>query len=97
GPGDESIYGQQGNDTLNGGGGNDDLYDGQTTDASANFEEDPNGNDVLNGGGGRDTAHYEGRVDHIQVLLDGQPNDGDTAAGENDNVQTENVISGRAP
>jgi Ca2+-binding RTX toxin-like protein len=95
GPANETFYGQQGDDTLNGGGGNDDLYDGETPDASANFEEDPNGNDTLIGGTGRDTAHYEGRVDRLQVLLDNLPNDGDTAASEHDNVQTENVISGR--
>ena len=97
GPGNEYIFGQRNDDLINGGGGDDNLFDGSTLDANSNnLDEDPNGNDTLIGGAGRDTAHYDNRTNALRLILDDLPNDGDTVLGEKDNVQTENVVGGRA-
>jgi Ca2+-binding RTX toxin-like protein len=83
GDGDDNLTGGNLNDTLNGGNG-DDLLDGKA------------GADALNGQGNApvnpkgDTASYISTVNR-NVSLDGVANDG--AAGENDNVDTENVTT----
>ncbi|MFA9270279.1 MAG: calcium-binding protein [Baekduiaceae bacterium] len=83
-----AFAGQVGNDLLTGGGAADVLQGGD-------------GNDTLTGGGagdrllgdlGTDTASYSATAASINVTLDGLTNDG--AAGEGDNVSTENVTGG---
>ena len=97
GSAEEHIFGGRGDDRLEGGGGDDQLFDGSALDANSfNFDEDPNGQDTLIGGAGKDTARYDNRIDRTQILLDGLANDGSVVQGENDNVQTENVVGGRA-
>lgn len=78
GLGDDQLNGGLLGDTLNGG-GDDDLLDGKQL------------NDVMIGGLGVDTTLYIGATDRI-VTLGAGANDG--AAGENDDVQTENVTTG---
>ena len=82
GPGNDSfVDAGAGNDTLLGGPGDDIFY------------EDP-GSDLIVGGDGSDTMYYISTVskDPVYVNLDGLANDG--YAGENDNVQVENVVGG---
>jgi Ca2+-binding RTX toxin-like protein len=97
GAGPDSLTGGPGRDVLNGG-GNDDLLKGGGGDDSFNGGH---GNDTLDGGSGKDgmvggtgndTTTYLSRTTAVTVTLDGQANDG--AAGERDNVQTENVKGG---
>ena len=77
GDGNDNLEGGAQPDTLNGDIG-DDILDGGGL------------NDLLVGGDGIDTADYDGIPDR-DVSLDMAPNDG--AAGENDNVQTENITT----
>jgi Ca2+-binding RTX toxin-like protein len=84
---DETLIGGPGNDTLIGGGGDDLLEGGDDKD-------------VITGGDGSDTATYASRGGSVKVTLDGLANDGRPAttspvsAGEQDNVDTENVMGG---
>jgi hypothetical protein len=75
--GDDVLTGREGADTLGGGDGNDTLAGGD-------------GADVLQGNDGIDTTTYAGAAGGVRVTLDGKPGDG--AVGENDSVDTENVI-----
>ncbi|HEX4734664.1 MAG TPA: hypothetical protein VH247_09645 [Thermoleophilaceae bacterium] len=84
--GDNALLGNAGNDILGGGGGNDQLDGGAGDDALAGGT----GSDTLTGGDGTDTANYSSSDAPVRVVLDGKPGDG--ASGENDNVDTENVI-----
>ena len=84
--GDNALLGNAGNDILGGGGGNDQLDGGAGDDTLAGGT----GSDTLTGGDGTDTANYSSSDAPVRVTLDGQPGDG--ASGENDNVDTENVI-----
>src|SRR5918999_3407685 len=79
-----SVLGGAGDDILDGGAEADTL-DGE---AGADTLDGGGSGDVLIGGADIDTADYDGNPDRI-VSLDGVANDG--AAGENDNVQTENI------
>jgi Ca2+-binding RTX toxin-like protein len=74
---DNILRGGAGDDTLFGAGGRDQLDGGA-------------GADTLTGGDGVDTATYAGSTAGVSVVLDAQPGDG--AAGENDNVDTEDVV-----
>jgi Ca2+-binding RTX toxin-like protein len=84
----ENVLGGSGRDLLIGsaaankltGGPGDDTLDGGI------------GADTLDGGDGRDQATYASRTDPVSVRLDGSANDG--AAGEHDNVLTEDVAGG---
>jgi Ca2+-binding RTX toxin-like protein len=81
-----TVTGGDGNDNLEGG-AQPDILNGDIGDDTL----DGGGlNDTLTGGDGIDTADYDGTPDR-NVTLDGAANDG--AAGENDNVQTENVTT----
>jgi Ca2+-binding RTX toxin-like protein len=104
GDGDDNEAGGDGNDSLSGGAGSDRLLadagnDTLTGDGGDDVLEGGDGDDALDGGAGADTltgetgtdtATYADSPTAVRVVLDGQPNDG--AAGENDNVQTENII-----
>jgi uncharacterized delta-60 repeat protein len=79
GSGADTLTGGAGNDSLGGGGGNDTL-DGE------------GGADTLFGDSGTDLANYSYRTDNLTITLDGVNNDG--AAGEHDNVECEEVITG---
>jgi Ca2+-binding RTX toxin-like protein len=79
-----SVLGGAGDDILDGGAEADTL-DGE---AGADTLDGGGSGDVLIGGADIDTADYDRNPDRI-VSLDGVANDG--AAGENDNVQTENI------
>jgi Ca2+-binding RTX toxin-like protein len=83
---DNALLGNGGNDTLNGGAGNDQL-DGAAGDDTLDGGA---GSDTLTGGDGNDTASYADATTGVRVVLDGKPGDG--APGENDSVDTENVI-----
>lgn len=71
GPGDDTLFGGSGNDLLNGGKGNDKLFAGV-------------GDTVLNGGPGAN--HFDCPVSLLglarAVVLDYNPNNGDTLAGQ---------------
>jgi Ca2+-binding RTX toxin-like protein len=83
---DNALLGNAGNDSLSGGGGNDQLDGGAGDDTLSGGP----GSDALTGGDGTDTASYADSAAPVKVVLDGKPGDG--AAGENDSVDTENVI-----
>ena len=85
---DNALLGNAGNDTLAGGDGSDQL-DGGAGDDSLDGGD---GADTLTGGDGTDTASYAHASTGVRVVLDGKAGDG--APGENDNVDTENVIGG---
>ncbi len=87
----DTLVGNAGNDTLAGGGGNDLLYGGEETGSPIAGEDTLDGgagSDIFRGGGGRDTVTYAARADAVSVTIDDVANDG--AAGELDNVLTEN-------
>jgi hypothetical protein len=83
---DNGLYGNAGNDTLSGGNGSDQLDGGPGDD----LLEGGTGPDTLVGGDGSDTATYANSPTGVRVALDGKPGDG--APGENDNVDSENLI-----
>jgi Ca2+-binding RTX toxin-like protein len=85
GAADNGLYGNAGNDTLSGAGGNDVADGGPGND----LLDGGMGADTLIGGDGTDRATYAGSAAGVHVTLDGQPGDG--AAGENDNVDTEDL------
>ncbi len=84
-----TISGSNGNDTLTGGVGADSIDGDNDNDT---LSGGGGGADLLRGDGGLDTANYSDRTDNLNISLDGVANDG--AAGEKDNVQCEEVISG---
>lgn len=86
GDADNGLYGNAGNDTLAGGNGNDGLEGGPGDD----LLDGGMGSDSLIGGDGNDRATYASSPTGVRVALDGQAGDG--APGENDTVDTENVI-----
>lgn len=85
---DNVLLGNAGNDILGAGAGNDQLDGGAGDDTLAGGD----GADVLTGGDGNDTANYSSSNVGVRVVLDGKPGDG--GPGENDSVDTENVIGG---
>ena len=85
-----SIAGNGGNDTLTSGPGNDVLNGNDGND----LLDGGGGNDLIVGGNNFDTANYSVRTGALRVSLDGAANDGEVAAAEADNVQTEEVIGG---
>jgi Ca2+-binding RTX toxin-like protein len=85
---DNVLLGNGGNDILGAGGGNDQLDGGAGDDTLAGGD----GSDAITGGDGNDTASYASATAGVHVVLDGKPGDG--APGENDNVDTENVVGG---
>jgi Ca2+-binding RTX toxin-like protein len=86
--GDNALLGNAGNDILGAGAGNDQLDGGAGDDTLAGGD----GADALTGGDGSDTANYTSSNAGVRVVLDGKPGDG--GPGENDSVDTENVIGG---
>ena len=87
--GDNVLLGNGGNDILGGGTGNDQLDGGPGDDTLAGGA----GADSLTGGAGTDTASYAEAGAAVRVVLDGKPGDG--ASGENDSVDTENVVGSK--
>jgi Ca2+-binding RTX toxin-like protein len=83
---DNALLGNAGNDVLGGGDGTDQLDGGAGDDTLSGGS----GSDTLTGGDGTDTASYADAPAGVRVVLDGKPGDG--ASGENDSVDTENVI-----
>ena len=82
---DNTIYGNAGDDVLGGRAGADTLGGGDGNDTLSGGD----GADVLQGNDGIDTTTYADAAGGVRVTLDGKPGDG--AAGENDNVDTENA------
>ena len=87
---DNVLLGNAGNDSLSGAGGNDQLDGGAGNDTL----NGGTGSDSISGGDGIDTATYADAPAGVRVVLDGKPGDG--AAGENDSVDTENVVGSPA-
>jgi Ca2+-binding RTX toxin-like protein len=81
-----NVLGGDGNDFIDGGTQNDTL-DGEAGDDTLDGKA---GSDILIGGADTDPADYDLTVNR-NVSLDGAPNDG--AAGEGDDVDTENVTT----
>lgn len=93
-----TVFGTDGNDTLNGTAADEAFYarggDDKVNGGGGDDELDGGpGADVLSGGDGRDVVSYAGTA-AVTVTLDGTADDG--AAGEGDNVlaDVEDVISG---
>lgn len=92
------LVGNDQNDTLNGGDGDDDLRGGNQSDTLNGDAGDdllwggPHGDVVVGGAGEHDAADYRDYLSAVSVSLDGSANDG--SAGENDNVQTDDVLGG---
>lgn len=94
-----TVYGSEGNDTLQGGDGDDTLNGGignDTFKTASAFD----GADVYVGGPDNDTMDYSARLGAVVVDLDGVNDDGDATynsnAGELDNVgsDVENIVGG---
>jgi len=79
GPGADTLDGRAGNDVENGGDGDDTFSQGSAA----------NGADILSGGGGFDRAGYGRRTAGLSITLHDAANDGDTGAGEGDNVRSD--------
>jgi Ca2+-binding RTX toxin-like protein len=103
GRGQDSIYGGEANDTLDGGTGVNEVYGrgGDDLLRAANTDAD-----TFSGGEGTDTVDYTGRTDNLSITLDDVATDGrmppeisvdpSTLVAELDNVRAdiENVIGG---
>lgn len=90
-----TIFGDAGDDRLQGGAGNDTLHGGAGDDVFETAAK-PDGKDVYAGGEGSDTVDYGKRTSPLAVSIDGQANDGE--AGEHDDVQldVEGIVGGSA-
>jgi RTX calcium-binding nonapeptide repeat (4 copies) len=87
GPGDDVVCLGDGNDALNGGAGN----DVSIAEASAD------GDDSFAGGlGARDSVRYDRRRSPLAVSLDNVPDDGQVGERDNNHIDVENVVGGRA-
>lgn len=102
GPGRDQLGGREGNDTLEGGDDRDRLRGGPGDDIELGGADTdvfhqgdaPDGADRLDGGPGVDRVNYLQRTGAVTVTLDRSANDGDRAAGEGDDVRTEDVFGG---
>ena len=105
GAGVDILTGGLGNDTLNGGAGNDtitgglgdDVLNGDGDTDTFNEGNADSGSDTFSGGSGRDTINYSSRTLALVVTMaDQTANDGESAAGEGDNVKNdvEGLIGG---
>jgi Ca2+-binding RTX toxin-like protein len=85
------IAGEDGKDTLVGGGQNDYLTGGNNNDTL----DGGTGDDILVGNGGTDTADFSNRTYDLKITLDNNANDG-AKSGGHDNVKddVENVKCG---
>jgi hypothetical protein len=89
-----TVLGGRGDDTLTGR----DLEGGRGDDRLLGTEDDDDellggpGADAVIGNGGVDTASYRDHGEPLRITLDRKPDDG--AAGEHDDVRTENVVGG---
>jgi len=81
-----AIYGDAGNDTLEGGLGGDTLFGGSGDDLFLTAAQ-ADGPDSYHGGQGRDVMDYGARVAPLSVSLDDVANDGEP--GEQDNVASD--------
>jgi hypothetical protein len=82
GPGNDTLFGRTGQETLDGGEGNDELY----PDDNAYTPSVPTpGPDTVAGGPGTDKVWYLDHQSAVRVSLDGAANDG--GAADVDNVQ----------
>ena len=86
-----TIAGNNGNDTLTGGPGNDVLSGNDGADTM----DGGVGNDLITGGASIDTTNYSNRATAIRVSINNNADaDGQLSIGENDEVETEEVIGG---
>jgi Ca2+-binding RTX toxin-like protein len=81
GPGDDIVRGSPGNDSIAGGNGSDLLGGGF-------------GADTISGGEGFDQVTYCDRSTGVSVSLDGVPDDGAAAEGDNAQADLEDVLGG---
>lgn len=90
GPSDDRLSGGPGDDILNGHEGDDTLVGGSGSDAF-----NGGGNTVTGTGVGlKDTVDYSDRSSPVTVDIDGVPDDGGTAEGDNVATDIESVIGG---
>ena len=99
GAGAEAIDGGVGDDDIHAGDGDDFIFDGPDDDLVEGGSGRDNlqagdGADDLFGGPGPDTAYYGGRLDPVEVTLDGQPNDGEEEELDNVAGDVESVTGG---
>ncbi|MDX6514162.1 MAG: hypothetical protein QOE36_3666, partial [Gaiellaceae bacterium] len=79
------IFGEAGNDVINGGPGDDTFAE----------EGNANGGDTFSGGGGRDTVDYTYRTHPVNVSIGGGAPAGDGELGEHDTVDgTIEIVKG---
>jgi len=105
GGGDDSLTGGSGFNLLVGGGGSDTLQGGslmniEVPGSRADFVGAPLGNDLLIGGpaGSKNFADFSMRTDPLYLTNNGQPDSGDTAAGEATTIMpsVQNIFAGSA-
>ncbi|CAN5392060.1 hypothetical protein BH09PLA1_BH09PLA1_03980 [soil metagenome] len=84
------IGGENGDDTLRGGGGNDQLFGGDGND----FLDGRAGGDIMDGGNDKDTVDYRSRTADLTIIIDGNPNDGESGEGDDVADTVEYVLGG---
>jgi Ca2+-binding RTX toxin-like protein len=90
---DITVYGDDGNDVLQGGMGNDTLHGGAGDDIFQTAEI-ADGADVYDGGEGFDTMDYSRRAAALSISLDDIANDGEAGEGDNVMLTVECIIGG---
>lgn len=85
------AFGTFGDDTIDGGAG-DDTFEQSQRDVGGLGD----GADAFTGGPGRDTANYAASTGSLNVSLDGIPNDGYVAEGDNMRDDVEDLVGGPA-
>ncbi|HMO25359.1 MAG TPA: hypothetical protein PKB10_03750, partial [Tepidisphaeraceae bacterium] len=90
GPGNDTLAGANGHDTLVGGPGDDSLSGGNGNDVLVGGP----GADLFNGGPGRDTADYSYRTANLSLTIDSTANDGEPNEFDNILGDVENVLGG---
>jgi hypothetical protein len=100
GPGRASLAGGVGDDTLIAGPRSDSLNGGDGLDillgqGARDQLDGGDGADTLIGGAGIDTVSYADRTSRVEVILDGNRNDGQVGEGDQ-LIEVENAIGGQA-
>jgi Ca2+-binding RTX toxin-like protein len=91
GTGDDVLTGSAEANALDGGGGNDTLNGAGGGDRLTGNE----GADVFVGGSGTDVADYSNRTADLDISIDGAPNDGAPAEGDDVRSDVEDVVGGQ--
>ena len=100
-----SIFGEDGNDVINGtgagsyavqgGAGDDTIATGDGNDTiDEGLPATANGADTISGGAGTDTVTYENRAAGVRVSLDDVANDGAKREGDDIGSDVENLVGG---